>query len=64
MIAIQLANIMETHHISESQMAQRMGISVANLNRILNPQQEDEIALGAMAWCAKFLGHSLDLKLN
>lgn len=64
MIAIQLAHIMETHNISKNQMAQRMGISGDNLDRILNPQQEDDIALGAMAWCAKFLGHSLELKLN
>lgn len=64
MISIQLEHIMETHDISKIQMAQRMGISADNLDRILNPQAEDDIALGAMAWCAKFLGHSLELKLH
>lgn len=64
MIATQLAHIMEAQHISKIQMAEKMGISGDNLDRILNPQAEDDIALGAMAWCAKFLGHSLELKLN
>ena len=63
-IANQLAQLMEAHQISKIQMAQRMGISGDNLDRILSPQEEDNSTLATLAWCAKYLGHSLELKLN
>ena len=61
-LAWQLQQAMEEKHLSKSQMAKEMATSRAQLDRILDPDN-DRIQLDTIIKAAKVLGHGLSIEL-
>ena len=61
-IALQLAHQMDEQKVSKSEMAERMGTSRAQLDRVLNPASKN-VTLESLARAAAVLGRRLQVKL-
>lgn len=61
-IAWQLAQVMEEQHITKVEMARRVGTSRAQLNRLLDPNN-DSVTLGLLTRAARAVGRTLRLEL-
>lgn len=62
MIAWQLGEVMKEQKITKTEMAARMATSRKQLDRVLNPQDEN-VTLETLQRAAKALGRSLRLEL-
>ncbi len=62
-LAFQLAEIMKEQNISKAEMAKRLDTSRSQLNRLLDPEN-DEGTLGALSRVANILGCSLKFELR
>ncbi len=61
-IACQLAQTMTEQKINKAEMARRLRTSRAQLDRLLNPDN-DSVTLGVLARAAKAVGRSIKLEL-
>lgn len=61
-IAWQLAQVMQEQHITKVEMARRVGTSRAQLNRLLDPNN-DSVTLGLLTRAARAVGRNLRLEL-
>jgi antitoxin HicB len=61
-IAWQLAQVMEEQHINKVEMARRLNTSRAQLDRLLDPDN-DSVTLGMLTRAAKAVGRTIRLEL-
>ncbi|MCW5716910.1 MAG: XRE family transcriptional regulator [Bauldia sp.] len=61
-IAWQLSKIMDEQHISKVEMARRLSTSRAQLDRLLDPDN-DSVTLGMLTRAAKAVGRTIKLEL-
>jgi hypothetical protein len=62
-LAFQLAAAMEEQHITKVEMATRLETSRAQLDRLLDPEN-DGVSLAALARAAKAVGRTLKIELQ
>lgn len=62
-IAWQLAQVMEEQHINKVEMARRLNTSRAQLDRLLDPDN-DSVTLGMLTRAAKAVGRTIRLELG